>query len=234
MKDGRCSLYQPINAMTHIYDRLPTDLQDKIWTLVLNAYRDDHKLITNNAYPFQYYTREMHIATISSIYRTHSGMMLYRAVREYYQDLCDRGYIVVRELNGRRTNWHEMILFPFGNAHVSAKPCFSKNTRLISTVGSDNISVIWDEHEELEDDEYPNYVSNIWYDVSEATVYRSEIPYYSTSEHDTELVYHWVQCYATDEDINYYDDDYDDDEHPLYVKIPLRVRWEQISVESLR
>jgi hypothetical protein len=93
--------------------------------------------------------------------------------------------------------------------------------------------VIWDEHEELEDDEYPNYVSNIWYDVSDATVYRSEIPYYSTSEHDTELVYHWVQCYATDEDINYYDDDYDD-EHPLYVKIPLRVRWEQISVESLR
>ena len=207
--------------MTHIYDRLPTDLQDKIWTLVLNAYRDDHKLTTNNAYLFHYYTREIHVATISSIYRTHSGMMLYRAVREYYQDLCDRGYIVVREVNGRRTNWHEMILFPFGNAHVSAKQCFSKNTRLISTVGSDNVSMICDAYDE--DEEYSSYVSNRWNDVSEDTVYRSEIPYYSTSEHDMELIYHWVQCYATDEDIAYYDDN-DDDEHDIYVKIPLLVR----------
>ena len=223
-----------------IYEHLPADLQDKVWTLVLDAYRNDHKQITNNAYPFRYYTREMHIAAISSIYRNNRGLGLYRAVREYYQDLCDRGYLVVREVNGRRTNWHEMVLFPFGDARVYAKPCFDRNTELISTVVSDDVGLLWDSEYYLdnmdsddEDDIPQRYITNKWYDVSDDTVYRSEIPYCSTAEYDTEIIYQWVQCYGTDEDMNLYSEDEYDYEHALYAKIPLRVRWNQITTEVL-
>jgi len=196
---------------TTLYEKLPEDIKDKIWTYVLDAYRNEHKmLLANSPHPYQlfdYYSPEIHDTIISSIYRTYSGMMLYRAIQKYYQDLCDRDYVITQVIDRKDTHCHQMILFPFGRANVNTKPCFWKQSKVVSCVLSEDIANVWD-------------------DVSEDTVYPCELPYRDPSYYDT--LYQWVQCYATDEDIEMYGEEDLYYEHALYVKIPLLVRSDQV------